>query len=126
MSGSRLAERDVDASLQAGEVTVLRQRIRGEVVARGDAAYDQARRVWNGRSTGAVVFCAGSDDVAQAVKFARSRSLLIAVRSGGHNIGGASVCDDGLVIDLSRMKQIEVDPIGRTARAQAGLKSRRV
>jgi FAD/FMN-containing dehydrogenase len=68
-----------------------------------------------------VVYCAGSDDVVAAVNFARSRSLLVAVRAGGHNIGGASVCDGGLVIDLSRMKQIEVDPVKRTARAQAGL-----
>ena len=98
--------------------------VRGEVVARGDVAYDQARRVWNGmidRRPGAIVYCAGPDDVVAAVRFARSRSLLAAVRAGGHNIGGASVCDGGLVIDLSRMKQIEVDPIKRTARAQAGL-----
>src|SRR6185312_8495401 len=69
----------------------------------------------------AVIYCAGSDDVVAAVNFARSRSLLVAVRAGGHNIGGASVCDGGLVIDLSRMKQIEVDPVKRTARAQVGL-----
>ena len=73
------------------------------------------------RHPAAIVYCAGSDDVVAAVNFARSRSLLVAVRAGGHNIGGASVCDGGLVIDLSRMKQIEVDPIKRTARAQAGL-----
>jgi FAD/FMN-containing dehydrogenase len=98
--------------------------VRGEVVAPGDVAYDQARRVWNGmidRRPAAVVYCAGSDDVVAAVKFARSRSLVVAVRSGGHNIGGASVCDSGLVIDLSRMKQIEVDPLKRIARSQAGL-----
>jgi hypothetical protein len=98
--------------------------VRGEVVAAGDAAYDQARRVWNGmidRRPGAVIYCAGSDDVVAAVKFARSRSLLAAVRAGGHSIGGSSVCDGGLVIDLSRMKHIEVDPTKRTARAQAGL-----
>jgi FAD/FMN-containing dehydrogenase len=94
------------------------------VIVPGDVAYDQARKVWNGmvdRYPGAIVFCVGSDDVVAAVNFARSRSLLVAVRAGGHNIGGASACDDGLVIDLSRMKQIEVDPIRRTARAQAGL-----
>jgi FAD/FMN-containing dehydrogenase len=109
---------------QSLEIAVLRQAVRGEVIAPGDIAYDQARRVWNGmidRRPGAVVYCAESNDVAAAVKFARSRSLLVAVRAGGHNIGGASVCDGGLVIDLSRMKQIEVDPIKRTARAQAGL-----
>ena len=106
------------------EVAALRQMVRGEVVTPSDVAYDQARRVWNGmidRRPGAVVYCAGSDDVVAAVRFAHSRALLVAVRAGGHNIGGASLCDDGLVIDLSRMKQIEVDPTKRTARAQAGL-----
>jgi hypothetical protein len=73
------------------------------------------------RRPGAIVFCAGPDDVVAAVNFARTRSLLVAVRAGGHNIGGASVCDGGLVIDLSRMKQIEIDPMKRTARAEAGL-----
>jgi hypothetical protein len=125
MSESGFAERHTgEYPVQDCEIAILRRAVRGEVVARGDVAYDQARRVWNGmidRRPGAVVYCAGSDDVVAAVKFARSRSLLIAVRSGGHNIGGASVCDRGLVIDLSRMKQIEVDPITRTARAQAGL-----
>jgi hypothetical protein len=125
MSGTGSTRRQVGESpSQASEVAILRQMVRGEVVAPGDVAYDQARRVWNGmidRRPGAVVYCAGSDDVVAAVKFARSRSLLVAVRAGGHNIGGASVCDGGLVIDLSRMKQIEVDSIKRTARAQAGL-----
>src|SRR5262245_51723628 len=113
-----------ELSLQPSEIAILRQAVRGEVVVPGDAAYDQARRVWNGmidRRPGAVVYCAGSDDVVAAVRFARSRSLLVAVRAGGHNIGGASVCNHGLVIDVSRMKQIDVDPVKRTARAQAGL-----
>lgn len=111
-------------ALQAHDIGVLRRTIRGDVVVPDDVVYDQARKVWNGmvdRHPGAIVFCAGSDDVVAAVDFARSRSLLVAVRAGGHNIGGASVCDDGLVIDLSRMKQIEVDPINQTARAQPGL-----
>ena len=69
----------------------------------------------------AVIYCAGSDDVITAVNFARSRNLLVAVRGGGHNVAGCSVCDVGLVIDVSRMKRIEVDPIRRVARAQAGL-----
>ncbi|MBN9011577.1 MAG: FAD-dependent oxidoreductase, partial [Rhizobiales bacterium] len=120
-----LTERhDNEGTLPASDTAALRQAVRGEVVILGDVAYDQARKVWNGmvdRRPAGIVYCAGSDDVVAAVNFARSRSLLVAVRSGGHNIGGASVCDGGLVIDLSRMKQIEVDPINRTARAQAGL-----
>lgn len=121
MDATRLTER---RNGQASDVAILRRAVRGEVVVPGDVAYDQARKVWNGmvdRHPAAVVYCAGSDDVIAAVDFARSQSLAVAVRAGGHNIGGASVCDDGLVIDLSRMKQIEVDPIRRTARAQAGL-----
>jgi len=109
---------------EAADVAILRRSVRGDVVLPGDVAYDQARKVWNGmvdRHPAAVVYCAGSDDVIAAVNFARSQSLLVAVRAGGHNIGGASVCDGGLVIDLSRMKQIEIDPVRRTARAQAGL-----
>jgi FAD/FMN-containing dehydrogenase len=125
MSETGSAQQNVgELPSQSLEVAVLRQAVRGEVIAPGDVAYDQARRVWNGmvdRRPAALVYCAECDDVVAAVKFARSRSLLVAVRAGGHNIGGASVCDGGLVIDLSRMKRVEVDPIARTARAQAGL-----
>jgi FAD/FMN-containing dehydrogenase len=125
MDARRLTERRrPELALRAHATDLLRRMVRGEVIVPGDVAYDQARKVWNGmvdRHPAAVVYCAGPDDVVAAVNFARSRSLLVAVRAGGHNIGGASVCDGGLVIDLSRMKQIEVDPIKRTARAQAGL-----
>jgi FAD/FMN-containing dehydrogenase len=69
----------------------------------------------------AVIYCAGTDDVIAAVNFARSRNFLVSVRGGGHNVAGNSVCDDGIVIDVSRMKGIEVDPVRRVARAQAGL-----
>ena len=125
MSVTRLTERrGEDLALRASEVAVLRRTVGGEVAVPGDVAYEQARKVWNGmvdRCPAAVAYCADSDDVVAAVSFARSRSLLVAVRAGGHNIGGASVCNGGLVIDVSRMKQIEVDPIKRIARAQAGL-----
>jgi FAD/FMN-containing dehydrogenase len=116
--------RGSELALQASDAAILRQKVRGEVVVSGDVAYDQARKVWNGmvdRRPGAIVYCAGADDVVAAVNFARSRFLFVAVRAGGHNIGGASVCNGSLVIDLSRMKQIEVDPVKRTARAEAGL-----
>ena len=125
MGATELTERrGGELALQASDAAILRQKVRGEVVVPGDVAYDQARKVWNGmvdRRPGAIVYCAGSDDVVAVVNFARSRFLLVAVRAGGHNIGGASVCDGGLVVDLSRMKQIEVDPVKRIARAQAGL-----
>jgi FAD/FMN-containing dehydrogenase len=102
----------------------LRQTIRGELVVPDDPGYDQARRVWNGmvdKRPVAVIYCADTDDVITAVNFARSRNLLVAVRAGGHNVAGSSVCNGGVVIDVSRMKRIEVDPMRRAARAQAGL-----
>ncbi|WP_246682924.1 FAD-binding oxidoreductase [Mesorhizobium sp. B2-1-3A] len=102
----------------------LRQHLQGEVVLPTDVGYDQARAVWNGaidKRPGAIVFCANSDDVVHAVSHARSKGWLVAVRSGGHNVAGLSVCNDGIVIDLSRMKKIIVDPGRRIARAEAGV-----
>lgn len=102
----------------------LRQRLQGEVVLPTDAGYEQARAVWNGaidKHPSAIVYCASADDVVHAVTCARSQGCLVAVRSGGHNVAGLSVCDDGMVIDLSRMKMIVVDPERRVARAEAGL-----
>jgi len=113
-----------ESGLQASDVAQLRQTLRGDLVVPGDPGYDQARRVWNGmvdRKPAAVIYCAGPDDVIKAVNFARSRNLLVAVRGGGHNVAGSSVCDAGVVIDVSRMKRIDVDPVRRIARAQAGL-----
>jgi FAD/FMN-containing dehydrogenase len=106
------------------DVARFRQRLRGELVLPTDPNYDGARRVWNGiidKRPALIVFCAGPDDVIAAVSFARSKELLLSVRSGGHNIAGNSVCEGGLVIDLSRMKGIAVDPEQRIARAEAGL-----
>jgi len=98
--------------------------LRGELVRPGDKSYDSARRVWNGmidRHPALIAYCKDVGDVVRSVHFARSNELLTAVRSGGHNVSGNSVCDRGLVIDLSGMKKISVDPAARTARAQAGL-----
>ncbi|MDH7796996.1 MULTISPECIES: FAD-binding oxidoreductase [unclassified Beijerinckia] len=99
-------------------------RLKGDVVLEGSAGYDEARKVWNGaidKRPAMIAYCADAQDVVEAVTFARSRALSVAVRSGGHNVAGLSVCDGGLVIDLSRMKRIAVDPVRRTARAEAGL-----
>src|SRR6266542_1828086 len=108
----------------ADHLTRLRQVIGGEGIRQGDAAYDEARRVWNGaidRSPAAIVRCAEVSDVVAAVRFARERDLLVSVRGGGHGVGGHAICDGGLVIDLSPMKSIEVEPSQRTARAEAGV-----
>ncbi len=95
----------------------------GELIRQGDPGYDGARAVWNGmidRRPALIARCAGVEDVQAAVRFARGNGLLTAVRGGGHNAAGFAVCDGGLVIDLSPMKAIRVDPAARTARAQAG------
>lgn len=88
-----------------------------------DAAYEQTRKVWNvmiDRRPGLIVRCTGTADVVRAVRFARQHQLLISVRGGGHNIAGLAVCEGGLMIDLSPMTGVWVDPAARTARALAG------
>lgn len=105
-------------------VAELRTRFRGELIRPGETGYDEARRVWNGmidRRPALIARCSGVADVMAAIAFAKQRALTVAVRGGGHNVAGRSVCDDGLVIDLSRMKGIRVDPAARRAHAQAGV-----
>lgn len=96
----------------------------GTLIQRSDAAYDAARRVWNGeidRRPLLIARCTSSEDVARALRFASEQQLPLAVRSGGHSSAGHSTCDDGLVIDLSSLKDIELDVARRTVRAGAGL-----
>ncbi|MGP3684509.1 FAD-binding oxidoreductase [Streptomyces sp. IBSNAI002] len=96
---------------------------RGRLISAGHADYDTARAVWNGavdRHPRLIARCGGTADVAAAVRFARDRDLEIAVRGGGHNVAGTAVCDDGIVIDLSQMRAVAVDPAGRTARVRGG------
>src|SRR6266576_3510440 len=98
--------------------------LRGQLVGRDDPAYDEARKIWNGsidKRPALIARCAGVADVMAAVKFARKHGLQVAVRSGGHSFPGLSVADDALVIDLSPMKGVRVDPDERTARVQAGV-----
>ena len=95
----------------------------GDVIAPDHDGYDDARAVWNGtidRRPRLIARCSGTADVAAAVRFARDRDLEIAVRGGGHNVAGTAVCDDGIVIDLSAMHAVSVDPVERTARVQGG------
>ncbi len=98
--------------------------LRGGLLRPSDANYEEARAVWNGmidKRPGLIARCAGTADVIAAVKFAREHELLVAVRGGGHNVSGNAVCDGGLVIDLSPMKGVRVDPAARTVRAQGGV-----
>src|SRR6476660_7739819 len=104
-------------------VAALRAKVRGVVALPGEDGYDAARTIWSAmidRRPGLVVRCLGASDVINAVKLARDEKLLVAVRSGGHNIAGNAVCDGGLLIDLSLMKSVHVDPASATARVQPG------
>src|ERR687898_313285 len=106
------------------DIAGLRDGFRGELLGPEDPGYDDARGVWNGsidRFPALIARCAGVADVIAAVKFAKDNGLLVAVRGGGHSFPGLSVCDGGLVIDLSLMKGIRVDPEAHTVRAQAGV-----
>jgi FAD/FMN-containing dehydrogenase len=112
------------AALNAADVNELRSALRGALLLATDEGYDQARRIWSGsfdRHPALIARCAGMADVIQAVKFARAHSLLVAVRGGGHSFSGQSVCDGGLMIDLSRLRSVHVDPTARIARIEPGV-----
>jgi FAD/FMN-containing dehydrogenase len=97
--------------------------LRGELIQPGDQRYDTVRKLYNGmidRRPRAIALCADVADVITAVRFAREHALLFAVRSGGHNGGGLGSCDNGFMIDLSRMKGVRVDPERCTARVEGG------
>jgi FAD/FMN-containing dehydrogenase len=107
-----------DAVLEA-----LRVSLRGGVLTSADASYDEARSIHNGmfaRRPAVIAGCRGTADVVDAVRFGRAQGLDIAVRGGGHSVAGKSVCDGGLMLDLSPMRGVSVDPVQRTVRAQGG------
>lgn len=107
-----------DATIESFDEQVL-----GEVLRPGDDGYDDARTVWNAmidERPAAIVRCAGTADVIAAVEFARDLDLPLAVRGGGHNVAGNALCDDGLVVDLSEMNAVTVDPDAELARVQGG------
>src|SRR5579884_2177049 len=109
--------------MSANSTDQLRARFRGELIHPGDTSYDSARKVYNGmidKRPRLIAKCVDVADVTAAIEYAHENDLLTAIRGGGHNGGGLGICDDGLVIDLSRMKGIHVDPVGRTARVAAG------
>src|ERR1700730_2113299 len=96
---------------------------RGEVIQPGDSGYEAARRIWNAsidKHPGVIARCSGVADVVSSVKFARANNLLASIRGGGHNVAGRALGDDGIVIDLSAMKGVVVDPQSRTVRVQGG------
>lgn len=104
-------------------VALFKTAFRGEVITPEDAGYETARKIWNGnidKYPGMIARCRGVADVVAAVNFAREHKLLVAIRGGGHNIGGRALCDGGMVIDLSMMKGIHVDSKNRKARVEGG------
>ena len=97
--------------------------VRGRVLASGDEGYDEARAIWNGlfdRTPALIVQCTGAADVVDAVNFARENGLLLSIKGGGHNVAGNAVNDGGLVIDLSAMRGVRVDPSTQTVRVEGG------
>lgn len=110
-------------SIAGPSIQEIEGHIAGEIIRPGDEAYDVARRVWNGmidRYPALIIRCTNEDDVIAAVNFSRGAGLAVAVRGGGHNVAGHGTCDNGIVIDLSPMKDVQVDPAARTARVQGG------
>lgn len=110
-------------ALERNALDDFRARLRGALMLPGEAGYDEARTLWNAmidRRPALVVRCLGVADVVTGVTFAREHGLLLSVKGGGHNIAGLAVCDAGLMLDLSLMRGVWVDPVTRTARAQAG------
>ncbi len=106
-----------------GAMDGLGEELRGELLRPGDPNYDERRAVWNGmidRRPALIVRAMGASDVIATVNFAREQNVLLAVRGGGHNIAGNAVCDDGVMLDLSAMRSVRVDPAEQTARVESG------
>jgi FAD/FMN-containing dehydrogenase len=113
----------IASALDRDGVSELSARFSGALLLPGEDGYDKARRVHNGlidKRPALIARCLGTADIVDAVNFARTRGLEVAVRGGGHNVAGKAVCDGGLMVDLSPMRGIHVDPEGRTVRAQGG------
>ena len=118
-----MTDRQPAGKINRDEVEALRTNLRGELLEPGDESYDSARLIWNGmfdKKPAFIARCDGTADVIEAVNFARETDLPLAVRCGGHNSGGSGSCDDGLLIDLSTMKGVYVNPKTRLARVQGG------
>jgi FAD/FMN-containing dehydrogenase len=112
-----------EAAIDAEALQAFAMQLRGRVLGPDDPGYDDARRIWNGlidRRPALIVQCTGAADVVDAVNFAREHDLLVSIKGGGHNVAGNAVNDGGIVIDLSQMRGVHVDPSTQTVRAQGG------
>ena len=102
---------------------MLKSQFRGEIVLPGENSYDKSRQIWNGmfdRKPAVIARCIGNSDVINAINFARNHNLLTAVKGGGHNSAGNVACDDGIMIDLSLIRRVNVDSKSKTVRADGG------
>jgi FAD/FMN-containing dehydrogenase len=111
------------ATIDRAVVEQLKESLRGTLMLPGDGGYDESRKVWNAmidRKPAIIVRCAGVSDILQAIDFGRNNRLLTAVRGGGHNIAGTAICDGGLLIDLSGMRSVRIDPDARVAHVEPG------
>jgi len=111
------------ASLDSKKIDGLKQGFAGKVILPGDGDYDEARKIWNAmvdKRPAVIARCAGAPDVVKAVNFARDNGVALAVRGAGHHIAGNSICDGGLVVDLSHMKKVTVDAAKKLAVAEGG------
>jgi FAD/FMN-containing dehydrogenase len=105
------------------DIKSFRSAFHGQVFEPTDVGYDEARQIWNAsisKHPAMIARCSGLADVIAAVNFGRANDLPTAIRGGGHNVGGRALCDDGLVIDLSRMRSVFVDASTRRVRVQGG------
>ncbi len=106
-----------------GEIDAFKSTLRGSVLRPGEPDYEQARSIWNAmidKRPAAIVRCAGAADVHASLNFARDHGWPLAIRGGGHNIAGSALCDDGLVVDLSAMRAVQIDPQRRRAYVEGG------
>ena len=119
-----MAIQHAPAAIHEAVVADFRNTLRGELLTPGDDGYDAARTIWNAmidNRPALIARCRGAADVMAAVGFARDHGLSLSIKGGGHNVAGKAVCNDGLMIDLSLMKSIRVDPSARTARVEPGV-----
>jgi hypothetical protein len=123
MAGLQIKTRNREITLQEEAVRKFKESLRGELIGIGDAGYDDARSIWNAmidRRPALIASCLGVADVVTCVNFAREHGITLSIKGGGHNISGLAVSDGGLMLDMSRMRGVWVDPSVRTARAQGG------
>jgi len=114
---------EISMTIDTEAIKQLKRQTEGIVILPGDASYEESRKIWNGmidRKPGVIVKCKNSKDVQHAVNFGRNNKLLVAIKGGGHNSAGTSVCDDGIMIDLSDMNKVSVDTSEQTVSIQGG------